>query len=540
MEAPPPATSSTVCVTGAGGFLASWLVKLLLSKDHYVINGTVRDLGEGKNAHLKALENAGERLRLFKADVLDYGSVAAAIAGCDGVFHVASPVTSGRPTNPEVDIIATAVTGTLNVLRASREAKVKRVVVVSSVVAVFNNPNWPTGEPFNEDSWSDEETCRKNEEWYPYYLSKTLAEREAFEYAAKTGMDIVTICPALIMGPLAYMDEEQNTRFSSEKLEKLGWTFRPMEETLRDSFESYIGSWDREARRERERERDSMEAPPPATSSTVCVTGAGGFLASWLVKLLLSKDHYVINGTVRDLGEGKNAHLKALENAGERLRLFKADVLDYGSVAAAIAGCDGVFHVASPVTSGRPTNPEVDIIATAVTGTLNVLRASREAKVKRVVVVSSVVAVFNNPNWPTGEPFNEDSWSDEETCRKNEEWYPYYLSKTLAEREAFEYAAKTGMDIVTICPALIMGPLAYRGSERYICSSTPRKLSDIINTSKSLYPTFNYPQKFVEVDEEQNTRFSSEKLEKLGWTFRPMEETLRDSFESYIGLGILT
>ncbi|KAB8107615.1 hypothetical protein EE612_042506, partial [Oryza sativa] len=213
--------------------------------------------------------------------------------------------------------------------------------------------------------------------------------------------------------------------------------------------------------KERERERDSMEAPPPATSSTVCVTGAGGFLASWLVKLLLSKDHYVINGTVRDLGEGKNAHLKALENAGERLRLFKADVLDYGSVAAAIAGCDGVFHVASPVTSGRPTNPEVDIIATAVTGTLNVLRASHEAKVKRVVVVSSVVAVFNNPNWPTDEPFNEDSWSDEETCRKNEEWYPYYLSKTLAEREAFEYAAKTGMDIVTICPALIMGPLAY-------------------------------------------------------------------------------
>lgn len=63
----------------------------------------------------------------------------------------------------QVDIIATAVTGTLNVLRASHEAKVKRVVVVSSVAAVFNNPNWPKGEPFNEDSWSDEETCRKNE-----------------------------------------------------------------------------------------------------------------------------------------------------------------------------------------------------------------------------------------------------------------------------------------------------------------------------------------------------------------------------------------
>uniref|UniRef100_A0A0E0ARN7 NAD-dependent epimerase/dehydratase domain-containing protein n=1 Tax=Oryza glumipatula TaxID=40148 RepID=A0A0E0ARN7_9ORYZ len=291
-----------------------------------------------------------------------------------------------------------------------------------------------------------------------------------------------------------------------------------------------------------------MEAPPPATSSTVCVTGAGGFLASWLVKLLLSKDHYVINGTVRDLGEGKNAHLKALENAGERLRLFKADVLDYGSVAAAIAGCDGVFHVASPVTSGRPTNPEVDIIATAVTGTLNVLRASHEAKVKRVVVLS----VFNNPNWPTGEPFNEDSWSDEETCRKNEFWSQVLDSRpscpkpgsapvsNAGDNETVGNRLETLLDVRDVADALLLVYENSGGSERDICSSTPRKLSDIINTSKSLYPAFNYPQKFVEVDEEQNTRFSSEKLEKLGWTFRPMEETLRDSFESYIGLGILT
>ncbi|KAF0897734.1 hypothetical protein E2562_000447, partial [Oryza meyeriana var. granulata] len=157
MEASPAEErkSSTVCVTGAGGFLASWLVKLLLSsRNHYVVNGTVRDT---KNAHLKALENAGERLRLFKADVVDYDSVALAIAGCDGVFHVASPVPFGLP---EADVIAPAVTGTLNVLKASYEAKVKRVVVVSSIAAVYKNPNWPKGKPFNEDSWSDEEYCR--------------------------------------------------------------------------------------------------------------------------------------------------------------------------------------------------------------------------------------------------------------------------------------------------------------------------------------------------------------------------------------------
>jgi nucleoside-diphosphate-sugar epimerase len=66
----------------------------------------------------------------------------------------------------QADVIAPAVTGTLNVLKACHEAKVKRVVVVSSVAAVFNNPNWPKGEAFTEDSWSDAEYCRKNEVLY--------------------------------------------------------------------------------------------------------------------------------------------------------------------------------------------------------------------------------------------------------------------------------------------------------------------------------------------------------------------------------------
>jgi len=135
-------------------------------------------------------------------------------------------------------------------------------------------------------------------------------------------------------------------------------------------------------------------------------------------------------------------------------------MLDYSSVASAVVGCEGVFHVASPVPSGQSSNPEADVIAPAVTGTLNVLKACKEAEVKRVIVVSSVSDVFNNPNWPNGKAFTEDSWLDEEYCRTNEEWY--FLSKTLAEHEAFVYAAKTGLDIVTICPSLVIGPLMQR------------------------------------------------------------------------------
>jgi len=52
-----------------------------------------------------ALEGAGERLQLVKADMLDYSSVASAVVGCEGVFHVASPVPSGQSSNPEVILL---------------------------------------------------------------------------------------------------------------------------------------------------------------------------------------------------------------------------------------------------------------------------------------------------------------------------------------------------------------------------------------------------------------------------------------------------
>ncbi|KAL6176223.1 hypothetical protein ACLB2K_052858 [Fragaria x ananassa] len=78
----------TVCVTGAGGFVASWVTKLLLSEG-YKVHGTARDPCNEKNGHLKKLENAS-----FKADLFDFEGLCAAISGCSGVFHVASPVPS--------------------------------------------------------------------------------------------------------------------------------------------------------------------------------------------------------------------------------------------------------------------------------------------------------------------------------------------------------------------------------------------------------------------------------------------------------------
>lgn len=57
--------------------------------------------GDPKNAHLSRLDGAAGSLRLFKADMLDPDALAAAVAGCEGVFHVASPVPSVKAVDPE-------------------------------------------------------------------------------------------------------------------------------------------------------------------------------------------------------------------------------------------------------------------------------------------------------------------------------------------------------------------------------------------------------------------------------------------------------
>nr|CAB3453800.1 unnamed protein product [Digitaria exilis] len=98
-------------------------------------------------------------------------------------------------------------------------------------------------------------------------------------------------------------------------------------------------------------------ASPSPPSRRVCVTGGGGYIASWLVKLLLARG-YAVHATVRDPGDPKNAHLGRLDGAAENLRLFKADMLDPDALAAAVAGCEGVFHVASPVPSVKVVDPE--------------------------------------------------------------------------------------------------------------------------------------------------------------------------------------
>ncbi|KAK6928863.1 NAD-dependent epimerase/dehydratase, partial [Dillenia turbinata] len=100
----------TVCVTGASGFIASWLVKLLLQRG-YTVKASVRNLNNPKKIeHLLALEGAEERLHLYEAELLKEGSFDSVIDGCEGVFHTASPVII-FPKDPQVRPLLSLVLG---------------------------------------------------------------------------------------------------------------------------------------------------------------------------------------------------------------------------------------------------------------------------------------------------------------------------------------------------------------------------------------------------------------------------------------------
>nr|WP_254696345.1 NAD-dependent epimerase/dehydratase family protein [Lysobacter enzymogenes] len=121
----------------------------------------------------------------------------AAAAGCDYALHVASPFPAEIPRD-ENELIAPAREGTLRVLRAARDAGLRRVVLTSSFAAVgYGHPPRPA--PFDESVWSDTAAPLA-----PYVKSKTLAERAAWEFVAGEGggLELAVVNPVGIFGPV--------------------------------------------------------------------------------------------------------------------------------------------------------------------------------------------------------------------------------------------------------------------------------------------------------------------------------------------------
>ena len=195
--------TTPILVTGATGYIASWVIKQLLEKGH-TVHATVRDLNKKKSfAHLEKIANQSSgSLQLFQANLLEPGSFDQAMQGCEVVLHMASPFVVTNYKDAVKDIIEPAVLGTENVLNSVNSTEsVKRVVVTSSIASTYGDAidiRQTANNEFDESHWN----TTSSEAHQPYPYSKVMAERKAWDMQkAQTRWDLVCINPALVLGP---------------------------------------------------------------------------------------------------------------------------------------------------------------------------------------------------------------------------------------------------------------------------------------------------------------------------------------------------
>lgn len=206
-----------------------------------------------------------------------------------------------------------------------------------------------------------------------------------------------------------------------------------------------------------------MDHDTSADLAPVLVTGGTGYLGTHTVARLLAGGHHV-RTTVRDLGREPEVRA-AVATAGipadiaaERLEVVAADLAADGGWPEAVDGCAYVLHVASPFYSVAPEQAD-ELIGPARDGSLRVLRAARDAGVRRVVLTSSFAAIGYSPK--ADDSYDESDWTNPEDTES-----PYIKSKAIAEAAAWEFARGeglrgegSGLELTVINPTGIFGPV---------------------------------------------------------------------------------
>ncbi|GAU27855.1 hypothetical protein TSUD_114360 [Trifolium subterraneum] len=253
------------------------------------------------------------------------------------------------------------------------------------------------------------------------------------------------------------------------------------------------------------------------SGQTICVTGAGGFIASWMVKLLLEKG-YTVRGTLRNPDDPKNGHLKELEGAKERLTLVKVDLLDLNSVKQAVNGCHGVFHTASPVTD----NPNWYCYGKAVAEQA----AWEVAKEKGVdLVVVNPVLVLGPLLQPT---INASTI--------------HILKYLTGSAKTYANATQAYVHVRDVALAHILVYEKPSASGRYLCAESSLHRGELVEILAKYFPEYPIPTR---CSDEKNPRvkphiFSNKKLRDLGLEFTPVSQCLYETVKSLQEQGHLS
>ncbi len=187
-----------VLLTGLSGFVARHVAVAALQVG-YRIRGTVRSQAKGQEA-LDAIRQAGvdpSDVEVVEADLTDDANWSTAASGCRFVLHTASPFPNRLPRE-KFALVPIARDGTMRVLHAAEAAGAERVVVTSSIAAIYYGHEKRAGQRFTETDWSNVASPLIG----AYAVSKTLAERAAWDFAANARFELVTINPSVVFGPL--------------------------------------------------------------------------------------------------------------------------------------------------------------------------------------------------------------------------------------------------------------------------------------------------------------------------------------------------
>lgn len=186
-------------VTGVSGYLASWVAKDLLDQG-FRVRGTIRNLQD--KSRIQILEKLLPGIELVAADLRAEEGWAAAVEGCDWVFHVASP----QAVKTEKDRTGGAVSGMKYLLGAAFNSNsVRKIVLTSSEAAIaYGHPR--SKQHFDESDWTNLDNIKGNGMGADYFRSKTLAERLAWEWANDRARNlrqipIASVNPSFILGP---------------------------------------------------------------------------------------------------------------------------------------------------------------------------------------------------------------------------------------------------------------------------------------------------------------------------------------------------
>ena len=193
--------AQTILVTGGTGYIGGELIDQLLEGGK-TVHTTVRNKAKGEPRLRARWQDAGERLKVFEADLEADTGWAEACSGCDGVAHVASPFPLKVPKHQD-ELVIPAREGALRALRFAHEAGVKRFVLTSSAAAIaYGHP--PGKGHFTEADW----TVLENPSVPPYHRSKTVAEKESREWVKDNAPDMAfcSVNPVAVLGPVVNDD----------------------------------------------------------------------------------------------------------------------------------------------------------------------------------------------------------------------------------------------------------------------------------------------------------------------------------------------